>query len=146
MLDVSVRNPDIDHLEEQDEFPWFTLDSIFFVEFLGEVPDELLKRFLGTMFRWNSEYYYSLIQQMVSGVDPAVVARALKWAQARLADKGFPDFDEALEIYHPVNSLIGSSEDQVTSGCRTKRLKTSRKNTRVSVDDSGQKILFKRDP
>ena len=114
LINVSVRNPDIDHLEEQDEFPGFTLDNIFFIEFLGEVPDELLKKFLGTMFRWNSEYYYSLILQMVSGIDPDVEARALKWARARLADKGFPDFDEALEIYHPVtrDRIVRGSSDQ----------------------------------
>ena len=102
LVRVSVRNPDIDHLEEQDEFPWFTLDRIFFVEFLGAVPEDLIKSFLGTMFRWNPEYYYTIIQQIVAGVDPATVERALKWAQARLADKGFPDFEEALEIYRPV--------------------------------------------
>ena len=55
LVRVSVRNPDIDHLEEQDEFPWFTLDRIFFVEFLGDVPEDLIKSFLGTMFRWNPE-------------------------------------------------------------------------------------------
>ncbi len=117
LINVSVRNPDIDHLEEQDEFPGFTLDNIFFIEFLGEVPEELLKKFLGTMFRWNSEYYYSLILQMVSGIDPDVEARALKWARARLADKGFPDFDEALEIYHPVSrdTIVRGSGDQRSS-------------------------------
>ena len=110
---VSVRNPDIDHLEEQDEFPWFTLDSIFFIEFLGAVPEDLIKSFLGTMFRWNPEYYYTIIQQIVAGVDPATVERALKWAQARLADKGFPDFVEALEIYRPMKreTVLRGSRD-----------------------------------
>ena len=113
LVRVSVRNPDIDHLEEQDDFPWFSLDRIFFVEFLGDVPEDLIKSFLGTMFRWNPEYYYTVIQQIVAGVDPATVERALKWAQARLADKGFPDFDEALEIYRPVNPdlIIKGSRD-----------------------------------
>jgi len=113
LVRVSVRNPDIDHLEEQDEFPWFTLDSIFFVEFLGAVPANLIKSFLGTLFQWNPEYYYTIIQQIVAGVDPATVERALKWAQARLADKGFPDFEEALEIYRPAKreTVIRGSRD-----------------------------------
>jgi len=113
LVRVSVRNPDVDHLEEQDEFPWFTLDRIFFLEFVGAVPDDLIKSFLGAMFRWNPEYYYTLIQQIVAGVDPATVERALKWAQARLADKGFPDFEEALEIYRPVKreTVIRGSRD-----------------------------------
>ena len=113
LVRVSVRNPDIDHLEEQDEFPWFTLDRIFFVEFLGDVPEDLIKSFLGTMFRWNPEYYYTIIQQIVAGVDPATVERALKWAQARLADKGFPDFEEALEIYRPAKreAVVRGSRD-----------------------------------
>jgi hypothetical protein len=113
LIRVSVRNPDIDHLEEQDEFPWFTLDSIFFIEFLGALPEDLLKQFLGTIFRWNPEYYYTLVQQMVAGIDPTVAERALKWAQSRLADKGFPDFEEALEIYRPVKreTIIRGSLD-----------------------------------
>ncbi len=99
LIRVSVRDPDIDHLEELDQFPTFTLDNIFFIEFNGLIPEELVKRFLSAIYKWNPEYYYTLVQQMVAGVDPRTEEMALKWCRARLADKGFPDFDEALEIY-----------------------------------------------
>ena len=98
-IEVKLRNPDIDLSEQRDQLPSFSLDEIFFVEFLDEANEDAIKRFLEQIFNWNPEFYYSLMSEVAAGSDPENEQTALKWRQARLADHGFPDFDEAIGIY-----------------------------------------------
>src|SRR5208337_3956988 len=65
------------------------------------VPDseDVLKIFLETVFRWNIRFYINMMQGLATGIPGENEEAALKWRRARLADKGFPEFDEAVEIY-----------------------------------------------
>ncbi|MBI5569790.1 MAG: hypothetical protein HY914_07590 [Desulfomonile tiedjei] len=97
---VQPRNPEVDLLEEQDYLPSFTLDDTFFVEFLSHRLESSLKIFLDAMFRWDQLYYFTMMEQLVMGGSSLENEEmALKWRRARLADKGFPDIDEAIQIY-----------------------------------------------
>lgn len=96
---VSLRNPDQDLLEQQDTLPQFTLDDTFFVEFKTPYLEETLKSLLDLIFRWNSHFYFGLMEHLSSDSNLEDEEMALKWRKARLADKGFPEFDEALQIY-----------------------------------------------
>jgi hypothetical protein len=97
---VSLRDPDQDLLEQQDSLPQFTLDDMFFVEFLVPHLEETLRSILDLVFRWNSHFYFGLMEHLSSGASLEDEEMALKWRKARLADKGFPEFDEALQIYN----------------------------------------------
>jgi len=96
---VEIRNPDIDLTEQRDELPAFSLDDAFFVEFLEPNTQEAIKTFLEHTFNWNPEFYYSLMREVAEGSGLENEQMALKWRQARLADHGFPDFDEAIDVY-----------------------------------------------
>jgi hypothetical protein len=96
---VSLRNPDQDLLEQQDYLPVFTLDDTFYVEFLVPDLEETLKNLLDAVFRWNTRYYFGLMEHLATGTNLEDEEMALKWRNARLADKGFPEFEEALQIY-----------------------------------------------
>jgi hypothetical protein len=96
---VALRNPDQDLLEQQDSLPQFTLDDTFYVEFRVPYLEETLKSILDIIFRWNSHFYFGLMEHLSSGQNLEDEEMALKWRKARLADKGFPEFDEALQIY-----------------------------------------------
>jgi hypothetical protein len=96
---VRIRNPDIDLLEEKDSLPLFTLDDLFFVNFTAPESEETLKRFLEAIFEWNTEYYFGLMEELAMGVHLENEEEARRLRLARLADRGFPEFDEAVEIY-----------------------------------------------
>ncbi|MEJ2717591.1 MAG: DUF6178 family protein [Deltaproteobacteria bacterium] len=100
LIKVSIRNPDVDLLEQTDTLPAFTLDDLFFVEFRSPAIEETVKHFLEVIFRWNTDYYFGLMEEIARGIHLENEERARKWRQARLADHGFPEFDEATEIYH----------------------------------------------
>jgi hypothetical protein len=86
-------------MEQHDYLPQFTLDDVFFVDFRTPDSEEAFKQLLETIFAWNTKYYFNLMEDLAFGFTSENEDAALKWRKARLADKGFPDFDEALEIY-----------------------------------------------
>lgn len=96
---VSIRNPDLDLTEELDYLPNFTLDDIFFVDFVESQSEEAMRNFLETVFYWDDRYYFELMHQLAAGTNLENEELALKWRRSRLADKGFPSFEESLEIY-----------------------------------------------
>ncbi|MBM4326999.1 MAG: hypothetical protein FJ118_07530 [Deltaproteobacteria bacterium] len=96
---VFTRNPDIDLTEERDTLPWFTLDDLFFVKFRIPSSEDVIKGFLETVFGWNPHYYMGLMEQLARGVPTEHQEMAAKWRRARLSEHGFPDFDDAMQVY-----------------------------------------------
>jgi hypothetical protein len=96
---VSVRNPELDLLEEMDYLPSFTLDDLFFVEFRSARLDVALRDLFSALFDWDHDYYFSLMQNLAVGVNVELESEGLRKRRARLSEKGFPEFDEALQIY-----------------------------------------------
>ncbi len=99
LIRVKMRNPDLDFVEESDSLPSFTLEDMFYIDFRVPDSEDALKQFLETVFRWNIRYYINMMQELATGIPMENEDAALKWRRARLADKGFPEFDEAVEIY-----------------------------------------------
>ena len=99
LIRVKMRNPDLDFVEESDSLPSYTLEDMFYVDFRVPESEEVLKIFLETVFRWNIQFYINMMQGLATGLPGENEEAALKWRRARLADKGFPEFDEAVEIY-----------------------------------------------
>jgi len=117
-IKVRIRDPDIDLVEEKDSLPQFTLDDLFFVHFAVPGSEDTLKRFLETIFEWNTEYYFGLMGELARGVYLETEEEARRLRLARLADRGFPDFDEAVEIYrHIQRGALSSSPSEL---CREK--------------------------
>jgi Family of unknown function (DUF6178) len=100
LIRVKMRNPDLDFVEESDTLPSYTLEDMFYIEFRVPDSEDVLKQFLETVFRWDARYYINMMQGLATGIPGENEEAALKWRRARLADKGFPEFDEAVEIYH----------------------------------------------
>ncbi len=114
LIKVYTRDPDFDLLEQMDHLPQFTLDDQYFVEFRVPDAENAVRIFLETIFLWDVRYYSSLMQELLRGISLENEEMALKWRRARLADHGFPEFDEALEIYSylPVSHVCRSGQDQ----------------------------------
>jgi Family of unknown function (DUF6178) len=99
LIRVKMRNPDLDFVEESDSLPSYTLEDMFYIEFRVPDSEDVLKQFLETVFRWDIHFYINMMQGLATGIPGENEEAALKWRRARLADKGFPEFDEAVEIY-----------------------------------------------
>lgn len=96
---VIIRRSEIDLIEQRDELPSYTLDDLFFIEFLVPDSDNIVRSFLETLFQWNPEYYVGIMEEIAHGIGLENEELALKWRLGRLADHGFPSFEEAVEIY-----------------------------------------------
>ncbi len=96
---VKARNPDIDIMEQMDSLPIFTMDDTFFIEFLSPRWEDPVRTVLEAIFEWNHTFYFRIMEELCWGVPTESEQAALHWRQSRLADHGFPDFDEAFEIY-----------------------------------------------
>ncbi|MFH0825976.1 MAG: DUF6178 family protein [Pseudomonadota bacterium] len=113
---VRLRDPDIDLLEQQDSLPLFTLDDTFYVEFRHPDVEGYVRPLLETLFHWDVNFYFRLMEDVVYSVRTDNEEMALKWRRARMAEHGLPDFEEALGIYQYLRR--GALEQGLLSGRR----------------------------
>ncbi|MEW6351153.1 MAG: DUF6178 family protein [Thermodesulfobacteriota bacterium] len=98
-IKVQTRDPDLDMVEQRDSLPVFTLDDTFFIEFVSSRWEGPVRSLLQTIYEWNPSYYFGMMEELCWGISEENEQAALHWRRARLADHGFPEFDEAFEIY-----------------------------------------------
>ena len=95
---VKVENPD-DDLGQELENNGFTLDGYYYVLFSDDREASLATRLLKFLHAEDPLYYQNLLEWVHLRLPLEEEETALRWRQGRLADLGFPDFSEALEIY-----------------------------------------------
>jgi hypothetical protein len=99
LIRVHVSDPDTDIVEQSDSLPPYTLDNVFFIEFMNPGHQAFIEPILETIINWKREYYFSLMEEIAFGIHLENEAMAAQWRKARLVEHGFPEFEEALEIY-----------------------------------------------
>lgn len=77
----------------------FSLDRIYYIEFASEKHAPLLMRLMHFLYSSLPDIYQTLMEQILCSIPAEDEELALRWRNGRLADQGFPNFDEALEIY-----------------------------------------------
>jgi len=102
---IEIRRSDIDLVEQRDSLPAFSLDEVFFVEFLDPDCEDFVRPLLESLFGWNPEYYVGLMEELAHGIHLENEELALKWRQGRMADHGVPSLDEAMEVYQYFQSI-----------------------------------------
>ena len=112
---MKVVKSDLDFTEQINSLPSFTLDSIYFIEFLDYSHKDAIERLLTGIFRWSDHYYFNLMQYLTSSDLVEIQNLALRWRSGRLADHGFPDFEESQEIYRYLSPKAISMEVQENS-------------------------------
>ncbi|MDD3471796.1 MAG: DUF6178 family protein [Syntrophaceae bacterium] len=143
-ITVKSRNPDVDLTEQLDFLPPFTLDNNFFIDFKIHGIEDYVKNFLDCIFQYDSNYYFKIVQSLAIGWLPEYEDKAYKWRSARLADHGFPDFEEALNIYSLLNpSLIRDSGDSSSDFTDTYEPENT-KYLRYPISVLGSRNLFER--
>ncbi|HMK53039.1 MAG TPA: DUF6178 family protein, partial [Thermodesulfobacteriota bacterium] len=96
-------------VEVRDRLPLFTLDQHYFIDFKGKGAREILQPFLEICYRVDEKGYRRLMDFLIVELESELEETGYRLRNGRLADYGFPDFEEALEIYSFVNpdSLTG---------------------------------------
>lgn len=94
---------------------FFSLDNIFFVRIKDDKNDVAIKQFLEGLAARDLEKYHHILLEM-GGVLPAETEESLyRFRNARLAEKGFFPFEEAIGIYQYVSpqQLLGKDFQSV---------------------------------
>lgn len=98
---VKMESPE-DEIGESLENNGFTLDGYYYVQFLSKKDAPLVTRFLKFLSADDPSYYQNFLEWIHLRLPLEEEETALQWRRGRLADRGFPEFYEALEIYHYV--------------------------------------------
>jgi hypothetical protein len=105
-------------LETQDRLPLFTLDQYYYIHFKGKGAREIFQPFLEIFYRANFMGFRRLMDSLLVELESELEETGYRLRNARLADYGFPDFEEALEIYRFLNpdSLRGEESPPPIAG------------------------------
>jgi hypothetical protein len=118
---LKVTTADGEPIETSDRIPGFTLDQYYFIHFKEKAAWAVFVPFLQILYRIDEEGYRRLMESLIVELDSEMEEVGYRLRNARMADYGFPDFEEALEIYRFVNpdSLIperGPSVSRIPGG------------------------------
>ncbi len=119
LMEVTARNFDVDLIEQMDNLRIETLEDIFLVYFKDPDSELFLRNFLDTAFAWNPYYYLDLMSSLVLGIRSDYEELALKWRKSRLYDHGFPDLEDAFQVYSytPKNAIESPSFNDPVRNC-----------------------------
>jgi hypothetical protein len=92
-----------EYLEETERIPLFTLDQFYFVDFKGKKTREVFEPFLRILCRLDGDGYRRLMESLICEFESELEETGYRLRNGRLNDYGFPDLEEALEIYRFVN-------------------------------------------
>lgn len=97
---LQVFKPDAPIEEvELDRDDLFTLDRHYYIRIRFRQAEEVLERLLDILFRLDQPLYRDLLEGTLWELRGEVEELARRWRQGRLADKGFPEWEDAMEIY-----------------------------------------------
>ncbi len=105
---LRVMTLDGEPIERTDHLPLFTLDQFYFIDFKGVRTREVFEPFLRAFYRIDPEGYRRLMEALICELESELEETGYRLRNGRLNDYGFPDFEEALEIYQfiPPDSLL----------------------------------------
>jgi hypothetical protein len=89
--------------ERMDRTTLFTLDQQYWVAFRKPETRPVLQRFLEYLYLANPVGYPRLLESLIVEIESELEEIAYRFRKGRMADHGFPDFEEALGIYQFVN-------------------------------------------
>jgi hypothetical protein len=105
-------------VEVSENVPPFTLDQYYFVHFMGKETRPVLERFLKIFSLIEPGGYPKLMEALIWELGSEIEEGQYRIRNARLAEHGFPDLEEALEIYRFIqpDSLAPGEKGSFTRG------------------------------
>ncbi|MBN2107804.1 MAG: hypothetical protein JW832_10295 [Deltaproteobacteria bacterium] len=91
---------DTDISEEYETMPAATIDGTYFFIFRDKDAYSYVMPLMNALYANDRDLFYSLAEGIIWDTAPESEEAAYAWKSRRLAEYGFPEFDEALKIYH----------------------------------------------
>ncbi len=113
---LKVMTADGEPMEASDRIPPFTLDQYYFIHFRQKEARSVFIPFLQILYRIDEEGYRRLMEAVIVELESEMEEIGYRLRNARMADYGFPDFEEALEIYRFVDLDSLSLEKRAIRG------------------------------
>ena len=89
--------------ENETRAEWdHTFDDMFFISFRDEKQGPLMGRFIDNIYHHDHDLYLRLMQGTKNEIDSEQEELCYRFRSGRLADRGFPEWEHALEIYRTV--------------------------------------------
>ena len=112
LLKKWVRVQTWDRQQDPEEPPFFSLDQVYYLEFMEPRREKALKRFLAALAEGDLAFYHQVLESVAWHTDADFEDHLLHFRTARLAEKGFPDLEEALAVYAPLSPERFKSMDE----------------------------------
>jgi hypothetical protein len=100
IYDLSLSDPP----DEPEGVLWDSPDRLFAIDILGD-PDQarVTQRLLDSLYRYSPSMMRKLLVGIRAETDAELEEEALRWRSGRMADLGFVDYLEALEVYRELD-------------------------------------------
>jgi len=96
---IGDLNTDEERLTDWDH----TFDDVFLIKFRNPGHAQIIGSFLELICRFDNPLYTALMESVSGEIDIESEEECYRMKSGRLADLGFPPYDEALEIYSRIN-------------------------------------------
>jgi hypothetical protein len=98
-----IRVHQWNRVEDPEEPAYFTLDQVHYVEFLEPQREKTVKGLLTTLAEADLAFYHQTLEHVAWHAAAELEEHLRHFRASRLAEKGFPDLEEALSVYVPMS-------------------------------------------
>jgi len=98
LVKIQVASEDVDPEQDTPGRAPFTLDGFYYVT-AGEAEEPALRRLFIVLHGVRVELYHELMEALVRDVDSELEEYCFDMRQRRLALRGFPEWEEAMQVY-----------------------------------------------
>jgi hypothetical protein len=99
LFTISKISEDIDLAEASDSLPQWTLDGRYYFQFANDEARLVSIPFLHLLYKTNSKLFYYMMDNTIWSFETELEDDLFRLRQSRIAEKGFPELDEALQVY-----------------------------------------------
>ncbi len=135
LFTISKISEDIDLAEASDTLPQWTLDGRYYFQFANEEARLVSIPFLHLLYKTDSKLFYYVMDNTIWSFETELEDDLFRLRQSRIAEKGFPELDEALQVYQYLSPehIKTVLRDQEFSGRATTEGKAAPLTLRYSI-------------
>ncbi len=104
LFTITKLREDMDPVEVADQLSSWTLDGLYYFRFADEEARLVSIPFLHLLYTTDSTFFYHLMENTLWSFAAELEEELFRLRQSRVAEKGFPDLDEAVQVYQYVSA------------------------------------------